>query len=299
VKLPEWSKRSGAALGGTANLLALTIVAWASFLTWDKWLALIGGGLEFIFLSWAAWSKTYRKRLESKHLKPRPKPIDLWLLIVTVSGFVVILFFGFGKLLLTPRWLHLSHAQGWEAGAIGWTALFLIYYLFKFKKTKNPELYHVVFISITIVSFILLFLLWYTMDIPVWHVTLVLALGWCFFGIDLFLVFALVDDDKDNEKGRSLASLVGADIPMVVTLSLLLLYLGIYSDADNRDVFVSGVVACQLLFSNAVFVLTEFAWLQIPSFGEASSAGQIQQNNREPAVVTPATSKELSPNPAE
>ena len=275
MKLPEWSKRSGAALRGTANLVALTIVAWASFLTWDIWLAVVGGGIEIIFLSWATWSKTYQKRLESRRGKPRPKPIDLWLLIVTVSGFVVILFFGFGKLLLTPRWLPLSHAQGWEAGAIGWTALFLIYYLFKFKKTKNPALYQVVLILVAIVSTVLLFGLRYSMDIPVLHVALVLALGVCFLGMDLFLVFTLVDDDKNDEKSRSLASLVGADIPMVLTLSLLLLYLGIYNDADNRDVFVSGVVACQLLFSNAVFVLTEFAWLQLPqSFGEMAPSGK-------------------------
>jgi hypothetical protein len=270
VKLPEWLKRFGAAFRGTANLLALTIVAWASFLTWDGRLAVVAGGIELIFLSWATWSKTYQTRLESKRSKPRPKLIDLWLLIVTVSGFVVILFFGFGKLLLTPRWLSLSHAQGWEAGAIGWTALFLIYYLFKFQKTKNPALYHVVFIVITIVSIFLLFGLWYSMEIPVLHVALVLALGVCFLGMDLFLVFTLEDDEETaeekDERGRSLASLVGADIPMVLTLSLLLLYLWIYKDADNQDVFVSGVVACQLLFSNAVFVLTEFAWLQLPTF---------------------------------
>ena len=277
MKLPEWSKRSGAALRGTANLLALTIVLWASFLTWDGWLAGVGIGLEIIFLSWAAWSKTYRTRLESRRGKPRPKKIDLWLLIVTVSGFVVILFFGFGKLLLTPRWLSLSHAQGWEAGAIGWTALFLIYYLFKFQKTKNPALYHVVFILITILSFALLLGLWYSMEIPVLHVVFVLALGLCFLGIDLFLVLT-IEDDKENaeekdERGRSLASLVGADIPMVLTLSLLLLYLWIYKDADNQDVFVSGVVACQLLFSNAVFVLTEFAWLQLPKSFEVTTAG--------------------------
>lgn len=262
MKLPDWSQRPRAALRGTANLVALTIVAWASFLTWDRWLALVGLLLEITFLIWATWSRKYQARLDARSDK-RPEIIDLWLLIVTVSGFVVILFFGFGKLLLTPRWLPLSHAQGWEAGAIGWTALFLSYYLFKFKDTKNPALYQGILVCVAILSTLLLILLWYSMEIPILHVAAVLAFAMCFLAIDLVLVFKHKSDD---EKSRSLASLVGADIPMVATLSLLLLYLWIYEDADNRDVFVSGVVACQLLFSNAVFVVTEFAWLQLPSF---------------------------------
>ena len=266
MKLPDWSKRTGAALRGTANLVALTIVGWAAFLTWDKWLAVAGFAIETTFLVWATWSPKYQERLKLRNTKPRPKWIDLWLLFVTVSGFVVILFFGFGKRLLTPRWLSLSHAQGWEAGAIGWTALFLFYYLFKYQDTKRPAFTRALYILLAIVSTLLLILLLYSMEIPILHVFGVLALGVCFLIIDLVLVF---QHKSDDEQRRSLASLVGADIPMVTTLSLLLLYLWIYYDADGRDVFVSGVIACQLLFSNAVFVATEFAWLQLPTFASS------------------------------
>jgi len=252
-----------AALLGTANLLSLTIVAWSAFLTWDIYLAVTAVAVELIFLIYAASSQKRRLRTA----QPRPKGIDFWLLFVTVSGFVVILFFGFGKMLLTPRWLSLSHAQGWEAGAIAWTALFFVYYLFKFQKTKNPARYQVINGVLWICFFVLVIGLYQTMEYPVWHVALVLMVGVCFLVLDLVLIFEIdPHQDEDDEVNRSLASLVGADIPMVGTLFLLWLYLVIYYDADSRDVFVSGVIACQLLFSNAVFVVTEFAWLKLHTF---------------------------------
>ena len=267
MKLPDsllnWLRRVKASFLGTANLLALTIVAWSAFLTWDKYLAAAGVLVELIFLACV----TLFRKDRSSSAKPRPKGIDLWLLFVTISGFVVILFFGFGKMLLTPRWLSLSHAQGWEFGAIAWTGLFFTYYTFKFKKTKHPARYQVIN-SIAVICFItLLIMLYLTMENPVLHVTWVLLAGVCFLILDLVLVFEIDPaQDQDDEINRSLASLVGADVPMVATLTLLLLYLLIYYDADSRDVFVSGVIACQLLFSNAVFVATEFAWLQLPKF---------------------------------
>jgi hypothetical protein len=77
--------------------------------------------------------------------------------------------------------------------------------------------------------------------------------------IDLLVVVLHTDPEEQN---RSKASLFGADVPMVVAFSVLMAYLWWHHDTENPDVFVSGVVACQLLISNAVFVVTEFGLLR-------------------------------------
>jgi hypothetical protein len=289
-------KRLSAAFLETANLVALTIIVVASFLTGDVPLVLVGAGMEVAYLIWKFLSAPYRTRIESRAGKPdqkpldrwllaltartfstssdKPsvKPLDCWLLIVTVAGFVVILFFGFGKHLLTHRWYYLTHAQGWEAGAIGWTGLFLVYYLFKVKDTKYPNVNRAIIILIAGFGYPLVEGLKNSMQKPIEHVAYVLAIGACFLVIDLLVV---IFHHVDDEKNRSLASLVGADIPMLVAFTVLLLYLWVHGDAEEREVFVSGVVAFQLLFSNAVFVVTEFALLRPPkfaSFGEQGAA---------------------------
>ncbi len=62
--------------------------------------------------------------------------LDGSLLVVTVAGFVIILFFGFGKHLLSHPLPFLTHAAGWDIGALTWTGFFLLYYTGKFKFTN-------------------------------------------------------------------------------------------------------------------------------------------------------------------
>jgi ABC-type nitrate/sulfonate/bicarbonate transport system substrate-binding protein len=47
-------------------------------------------------------------------------------------------------------------------------------------------------------------------------------------------------------------------------LFVLWIYLLMYRDTENPDVFVSGVISCQLLISNAAFIVMEFGLLPPP-----------------------------------
>jgi hypothetical protein len=51
---------------------------------------------------------------------------------------------------------------------------------------------------------------------------------------------------------------------MVTVFGVFLLYLWRHPDTEHPETFVSGVVACALLFSNVIFIATEFEFLQPP-----------------------------------
>lgn len=260
VNFSEWWERGYEAAQETANLVSLTILALASVLTSDWLLLSIGLGVELSYLLWASFSAHYRKRLESwAHSGKRGVTwLDRILFIVTVAGFVIIVFFGFGKHLLSHPWPSLTHAGGWEAGALAWTSLFLIYYLIKFPFTRVGIVDKVI-IFIALGTLPLIYRAWTSMGRPLEHVIWVLAIGWCFFVIDLLISWKHPDRE---EKNLSRSSFYWADIPMVVAFTTLLIYLLIHRDIEHPDVFVSGVVACQLLISNAVFIVMEFGLLR-------------------------------------
>jgi hypothetical protein len=292
----NWFKRGFGALKETANLVSLTIVIAATLLTGDWGLLLIGLKVEGVYLAvallvtcnWFTSSQavharmprltklltSYRRRLEISRA-PASKTqesfvLDQLLLIVTVAGFVVIIFFGFGKHLLTHKWFYLTHAEGWEAGAIWWTGLFLVYYLFKAPPTRNVTVDKIIIVILVAVNALLLWRAWKTIGgKPLNHIPFVMGIAACFLLIDL--LSTIFRDDKDIEKPRSRASLFWADIPMVFSFLVLYAYLKLHRDTEAPEVFVAGVVACQLLISNAVFIVMEFGFLRLP--GAASGGG--------------------------
>jgi hypothetical protein len=263
----DWRHRGWTAFIEIANLTIFTILCMASFLTGDKLLFGIGIVVEGFYLVWASWSARYRKRLELRVKSGRHAVtfLDGVLLVVTIMGFVVILFFGFGKHLLSHRWPYLTHAEGWEAGAIGWTGLFLFYYIAKFRDIRSLPVNTIVKALLLLASGWLLVAAWNsirtTRERPMEHVLYVWLIGVSFLFTDL-LVMKYHDDPKECNLSRS--SLMWADIPMVVAFFVLLVYLGFHPDTENKDVFVSGVVSCQLLISNVVFIVMEFGLLQSP-----------------------------------
>src|SRR5436305_628336 len=125
----------------TWNLIAFfSVLCVASYLTEDWLLFFVGLGVELAYLFWASLFPYYQRRIERLEQR-RAAPADLaeieqlggealesqkrqqarsvkrrmefyldqLLLVVTLAGFVVILFFGFGKHLLSHRWPNLSH----------------------------------------------------------------------------------------------------------------------------------------------------------------------------------------------
>jgi hypothetical protein len=262
-RLFEWLKQVSKAFWETANLVALIILVVPSVLTWDKELFGVGILVEVGYLCWASLWPSYRTQLKSqaKSAKRVVTSLDRVLLVVSIAGFIVILFFGFCKHLLSHPRPYLTHAEGWELGAIIWTAFFLVYYLFKFQVTGRPNFDKAILVLVAWLGHPLLTRAWDSRRRPIEHVTYVLAIGACFFVIDLLV--ALKHPNLD-ERDLSWASLKWADAPMVVAFSVLLGYLVLHRDTENPDVFVSGVVSCQLLISNAVFVVMEFGLLKSP-----------------------------------
>lgn len=251
-----------AGLKETANLILLTVLFWASVLTLDWVLALVGAGAELVYLAWASYSSRYKRRLESRSQSGMSgiTLLDGSLLVVTVAGFVIILFFGFGKHLLSHPLPFLTHAAGWDVGALTWTGFFLLYYTGKFKFTNVRAVDKTIIIIIAWLTLPFLVLAGYFIwtNRPIIHLIFVLLIGLCFLFID-YLISSKHPDPL--EKKLSKESLRWADWPMVATFSALILYLLVHRDTEDPDVFVSGVVACQLLISNAVFIVTEFGLL--------------------------------------
>lgn len=263
MSLSKWWYPGFRAFVETANLVALAILGVASYLTIDWVLFGIGTAAEVVYLGWRFRSRPYRLQLElrARSGKPAVDPLDPALLVVTVTGFVVILFFGFGKHLLNHRFPDLTHAEGWEAGAIVWTGLFLLYYLVKFRATGNFIIDKFVIVAMAFLGAVLLIYAWSSMGRWADHIPFVMAIGLCFLIIDG--LSALFHAEK-KERMLSRNSLWWADVPMVFAFGVLWAYLLMHRDTENPDVFVSGVISCQLLISNAAFVVMEFGLLQPP-----------------------------------
>jgi hypothetical protein len=247
----------------TANVVLLTILIVVSALTFDWMLLVVGMALELAYLCWAWLSPGYSKRLKEREraVTSGDPFLDGLLLVVTVAGFVVIFFFGFGKHLLSHPWPYLTHAAGWDVGAITWTGFFLFYYIWKFPLTNDRKVDKAIISIILLLTVPLIvgamYFIW--VNRPLVHVVFVWLIGICFFAIDLLISSRHPDA---FERNLSKESLKWADVPMVVTFPVLMAYLLVHPDAESRDVFVSGVVACQLLISNAVFIVMEFGLLR-------------------------------------
>jgi len=281
----------------TANQIALTILVVASLLTTDWKLLVVGTVGEILYLGLASIAPLYKARLEARKQQDKEgvKFLDQVLLVVTVAGFIVILFFGFCKHLLSRLFPILSHAQGWEVGAIGWTTLFLVYYLAKFKGTgagkddKKVEegVHNLKLVVLALLYSAFLAAAWLTRAEPLWHVLVVMGIGICFCIGDRLSMNHNPDED---ERRLSRASLHWADYPMVAAVFVLFLYLLLHRDAEYKEVFVAGVISCQLLISNAVFVVMEFEWLQDPEAASgaerARAAAPVRVSKEDPSGVS-------------
>ncbi len=282
-------KRAFGSILETVNLVSVTILAVVWLLTADEKLLRIGVAAELAYIvlallittNWftsssllpaniASLLKGYRRRLDtwlSRYPKTNGSEDDLLLdqvlLIVTVAGFAVIAFFGFGKHLLSYQWPELTHAQGWEAGAIVWTGLFLIYYLFKTSPTRSVKVNKLIMVVLIGVNAWLWWKAWKSIGghEPLEHIGWIMGIAAAFLVIDLIVS---IFHDNDIERARSRASLIWADAPMVFSFTVLYIYLRAHSDTEAPEVFVAGVVACQLLISNVVFVVMEFGLLGLP-----------------------------------
>jgi hypothetical protein len=275
--LSNRQKRACKAFSETANLVALSIVLVPGLLTLDPWL--LGGGtafeLGYLFIATFCW-RPYLRRVESREESGKDTdPLDPALLVVSVIGAIIIMFFGFfGKHLLSYRLFFLTRAQGWEAGAIIWTFVFIGYYYFKVDLTRSgwDKLIFPLFPVAGIVSLGLAF--WFMFKDPATHVICIFVSGLCLLLIDLVIC---KKHPHRREKELSKRSLIAADIPTVGAFLVLILYLCFDGGADKKDVFVSGVVAYQVLVSNAVFIVMEFGLLgppKDPTLNNTPASGQ-------------------------
>jgi hypothetical protein len=265
--LRSWA--CAAIFGNTINLLALTMVLTAWFLTFDPILLGIAGAAELVYLVVAFRSRRLAARFawqaqlmeESKAANNDPV-LDRLLLWVAAAGFATVIFFGFGTHLLNHRWPDLTHAEGWEAGAIAWTGIFAVYYIGKFGRFGKVW---AVFFGLCIAGVIALFL-WQALSTMSRPFTLE-HFRW--IGLIVFLL-AFIDGGMawkhpdSRERRLSRASFLSADVPSVTAFTILSLYLSAHPDAESRDIFVAGVIACQVLFSNAVFMMMEFEFFTSP-----------------------------------
>ena len=270
MKTSKWWYRGFRAFFETANLVALAILCLASFLTIDSNLFYAGILLEAIYLALRSGSTRYGEQLAQQGERSEEFYLDQALLVVTVTGFVVIMFFGFGKHLLTHRFPDLTHAEGWEAGAIAWTGLFLFYYLVKFRATGEVFFDKLIALFLTCVGG---YLVWQAgTSIGKWsdHLPFVTAIGLIFLLVDGLSMFFHIDP---KERMLSRNSLWWADVPMVFAFGVLWGYLLMHRDTETPDVFVSGVISCQLLISNAAFVVMEFELLRPPDGASTEERG--------------------------
>jgi hypothetical protein len=230
------------------NLVITAIAVPAGLLTLDWWLLGIYAALEILYLIAAPSMPSVMNRDESLD------PLDIALMVVLVSGSVVILIFGFGKHLLTRLWPGLTHAQGWEIGAIIWTGISLIYYFCKVR-TGNSRIDKGINACVFLACTPLLFGAALTLTKPQWHLICILAIS----------ILLLVTDYAisryhylEKEQWLSRQSVLFADIPAVTAFLVLLIFMSAHRDAENTEAFLGGAISLQLIMSNAMFVIQEF-----------------------------------------
>lgn len=255
----------------TMNLLALSVMLAAWLLTDDTLLLTIAIVGEMLYLSAVFWWKRIPERLRWE-AGLGVDALDRVLLVVAVVGVLVVMFFGFGKHLMTHRLPELTHAAGWEGGAIAWTCLFVFYYLCKLGRLDKR--WNVLLgLGLLIAFGFCLWQAWRTMGDPLPHVLWLGGVVVVLLCSDWIMAYRHTDP---KERRLSRASLWWADLPTAAVFGILALYLLLHPDAERREVFVAGVVTCQLFFSNTVFIVMEFEVLG----AKATGAQELKQEAR-------------------
>jgi hypothetical protein len=186
------------------------------------------------------------------------------LIVVMGIGAGVIGFFGFD---MHNTWWYswvlpnttLNHEQGWELGAIVWTAFFLIYYWIKLPAKKMMHLK----VAGPVVGASLV-LCWLAFEIilkrlwggnPIFHIAVVMIIGGSLLVLDLWL-------------GMKKTAWM-ADFPMLVGFGILSLFLLSHAsdtgvNKQELGVLVPGAIAFELIVSNILFFVVEWGFLDSP-----------------------------------
>jgi WD40 repeat protein len=208
--------------------------------------------------------------------------LDGWWWTMVVLGFLIIGFFGFCFCIDAPlsstgvRWWHIvapvqaTHCTGqwrsWEIGAVIWSILFGIYYFVRFPLPNGTSIIKamclVVFIGATIPNMLAAY---YILEFKpaVYHVFWVIVGALLFMFVDFWLFREL---EHKRQRGSFLESLLMADLPVVVGLSFLLLYLFPHfkqgDNSESMEAFAGGAISFQLIASNVIFILSQGGFIR-------------------------------------
>ncbi|SRR5712692_1491849 len=180
---------------------------------------------------------------------------DRSLLIPILFGVVIIILFGF-EMDRDPFGLKLKHWQSWELGALLWTAVFALYYAFKFPFVQTDLINRLVNLCVLVVLPVLAFTGGYFLLVSpkhFWHVLAVLAIGVLLLATD----FLLYKYHVGEQKKAFLECVLIADVPVVCAFLVLLPYVFLHEHEEEREVFFSGAVSFQLIVSNILFILIQ------------------------------------------
>ncbi len=191
----------------------------------------------------------------------------LWL--ITVSGVLLILCFGFGsdwnwmKLLETRIvGIPLSPSESWELGAISWSLVFGAYYYFTFPFLPKDHLNRVLLAVLSLGTVTLCGAAAYSLhNQSGMHFRFVSAIGFLFCITD-FVLFWWHQGDR---RKIFLESLWVADVPMIAGLTTLLIFQIYHRDygvGGEMKIFLAGAISFQLIVSNVVFILCQFGVLR-------------------------------------
>ncbi len=157
-----------------------------------------------------------------------------------------------------PDLLQQHPWEGWELAALLWTLTFALVYFFDFQYLRDRPKVNKLISLLSLLPVILTIAAAYFLlvDRYLLHFCFVLALGVLLFFTDS-LLYRLHEDPEI--KLQYLESTMLADLPMVVALAALGIYLWSYGQmvTEKPEVFLAGAIAFQLVASNAIFVLIQ------------------------------------------
>jgi WD40 repeat protein len=220
--------------------------------------------------------------------------LDGWWWAMVVLGIVIIGFFGFcfcidpsrsstgiGRFLGSrPRLIPPTQSvhcdapwRSWEMGAVVWSILFGAYYYVRFPlpdKAAIKAISFLVFFASTIPNILAaVFIL--ALQPAILHVLAVLSGGILFTVADYVIYWKLdtkIDQspERHRQRGSFLESLLMADAPMIVGLSILLFYLLLHSGLgehhEDMEAFAGGAISFQLIVANVIFVLSQGGFIR-------------------------------------
>ena len=183
------------------------------------------------------------------------KKLDSLVLGFAITGVIIIVSFGFGRVLpLNPLFVRAGW-ESWMKGSVLWTLLMAVYYFNVVRKIEGPAASGVMLLFLLSFGASTSFLL---RDIgpgpmgPASHVWLAVAVGLCMCAIDCVVVRS---PPSELQRKKSKNSLMFADFPALVAFLVLSLY--VHMRPQDSHIFVSGAIAFQLFSGKVVFIVIE------------------------------------------